>query len=136
MGGQIRAPAELPQERDKLLFHKRLGGPKGRSGWVRIMSPPPGFDPGPSKPVAIRYTDYAIPPLVITNVGYYKAGSQRSITSTPDFKKIGQTIQELNARDLQMTNNLTKRTERKRTVEIRQPERTIPSPSPFNRRAK
>jgi len=50
--------------------------------------------------------------------------------------KICQIIQELNAGDSQMTSNLTKWTERKRTVEIRQPERTIPSPSPFKRRAK
>jgi hypothetical protein len=35
-----------------------------------------------------------------------------------------------------MTSNLTKMTERRRTVEIRKPERTIPPPSPFNRRAK
>lgn len=114
MGGQIHAPADLPQERDMLLFHKRLGGPEGRSGRVG-MSPPPRFDPGPSKLVASRYNDYAIPPLVITNVEYYKAESRRSITSTPDFMKIGQIIQELNAGDSQMTSNLTKRTERKRT---------------------
>ena len=125
----------ISQERDMMFFYKRPGGPDGRSGRVRIISPPPGFDPGPSKPVACRYTDYAIPPHVITNVGYYKARNQSSIT-TPDFMKICQIIQELNAGDSQMTSNLTKWTERKRTVEIRQPERTIPSPSPFKRRAK
>jgi hypothetical protein len=61
------------QEKEMLLFYKRQGGPEGTSGRVPIISPPPGFDPGPSKPVAIRYTNYTIPPHVITNVGYYKA---------------------------------------------------------------
>jgi hypothetical protein len=28
-------------------FYSRLGGPQGRSGRVRKISPPPGFDPGP-----------------------------------------------------------------------------------------
>ena len=34
-----------------------LGGPQGRSGRVRNISPPPGFDPRTVQPVAIRYTD-------------------------------------------------------------------------------
>lgn len=28
----------------------RLGGPKGRCGWVWQISPPPVFDPGPTSP--------------------------------------------------------------------------------------
>jgi len=27
-------------------LYRRLGGPRGLSGWVRKISPPPGFDPG------------------------------------------------------------------------------------------
>ena len=38
-----------------------VGGPQGRSGRVRKISPPPGFDPRTVQPVASRYTDYAIP---------------------------------------------------------------------------
>jgi hypothetical protein len=37
-----------------------LGGPQGRSGRVRKISPAPGFDPRTVQPVASRYTDWAI----------------------------------------------------------------------------
>ena len=39
-------------------FYRRLDGPQGRSGNLRKVSPPPGFDPRTVQPVAIRYTDY------------------------------------------------------------------------------
>ena len=35
---------------------RRLGGPQARSGQVRKISPPPGFDPQNVQPVASRYT--------------------------------------------------------------------------------
>jgi hypothetical protein len=38
---------------------RRLGGPQGRSGQVRKISPPPGFDPRTVRPIASRYTDCA-----------------------------------------------------------------------------
>ena len=38
-----------------------VGGPQGRFGWVRKISPTPGFDPWNVQPVASRYTDWAIP---------------------------------------------------------------------------
>jgi hypothetical protein len=38
----------------------RICGPQSRSGQVRKISPPPGFDPRNVQPVASRYTDYAI----------------------------------------------------------------------------
>jgi hypothetical protein len=37
-------------------------GPQGRSGQVRKISPPPGFNPRTIQPVVNRYTDYAIQP--------------------------------------------------------------------------
>ena len=40
---------------------RRLGGPQGRSGRVRKILPPPGFDPRIVQPVASHYTDCAIP---------------------------------------------------------------------------
>ena len=43
-------------------LYRRLGGPQGRSGQVRNISPPPGFDPRTVQPVANRYTDYATRP--------------------------------------------------------------------------
>ena len=39
-------------------LYRRLGGPQGRSGQVRKISPPPGFDPRTVQPVASRYTNY------------------------------------------------------------------------------
>jgi hypothetical protein len=39
-----------------------MGGPQGRSGQVRNISLPPGFDPRTVKPVASRYTDWATGP--------------------------------------------------------------------------
>jgi len=38
-------------------LYRRLGGPRGRSGQVRKISPPPGFDPRTAQPVASHYTD-------------------------------------------------------------------------------
>jgi hypothetical protein len=43
-------------------LYRRLGGPQGRSGQVRKISPPPGFDPWTVQPVGSRYTDYATRP--------------------------------------------------------------------------
>ena len=47
----------------KILYssYRRLRGPQGRSGRVRKISPPQGFDPRTVQPVASRYTDWAIP---------------------------------------------------------------------------
>jgi hypothetical protein len=42
-------------------LYRRLDGPQGRSGRVRKISPPRGFDPWAFQPVASRYTDWAIP---------------------------------------------------------------------------
>jgi hypothetical protein len=39
-----------------------LGGPQGRSGQVRKISPTPGFDRRTVQPVASRYTDCATGP--------------------------------------------------------------------------
>jgi hypothetical protein len=38
-------------------LYKRLGGPQDRSGRVREILPPPGFDPQTVQPVQSRYTD-------------------------------------------------------------------------------
>jgi hypothetical protein len=50
-------------------LHTKLGGPQCRSGRVRKISPPPGFDPRTVQPVASRYTDYAIPAHILVPVG-------------------------------------------------------------------
>ena len=43
-----------------------LGGPQGRSGQVRKISFPPGFDPRIVQPVASRYTDWAMPDHIVS----------------------------------------------------------------------
>ena len=50
-----------PGKETRYPLYRRLGGPQGRSGRVRKISPPPGFDPRTVQPVGSRYTDYAIP---------------------------------------------------------------------------
>jgi hypothetical protein len=44
MGGQHHAPAALPPGKTRYPLYRRLGGSQGRSGRVRKISPPPGFD--------------------------------------------------------------------------------------------
>ena len=52
MGGQRHAPAALPLEQTRYPLYRKLGGPQDRSGRVRNISPPPGFDPQTVQPVA------------------------------------------------------------------------------------
>ena len=61
VGGQHHATAALPPGKTQYPLYRRLGGPQGRSGRVRKISPPSGFDPRTVQPVASRYTDYAVP---------------------------------------------------------------------------
>jgi hypothetical protein len=62
VGGQFHAPAALPPGKEtRYPLYRKLGGPQGRSGRVRKISPLPGMDPRTVQPVASRYTDYAIP---------------------------------------------------------------------------
>jgi hypothetical protein len=51
----------LPPGKTRYPLYRRLGGPQGRSGQVRKISPPPGLDLRVSQPVISRYTDWAIP---------------------------------------------------------------------------
>ena len=57
VGGQHHAPAALPPGKNRYPLYRRLGRPQGRSGRVRKISPPPGFDPGTVQSVASRCTD-------------------------------------------------------------------------------
>ena len=53
----------LPPGKSRYPLYRRLGGPQDRSGQVRKISPPPGFDPRTVQPVVSRYTDYATRPI-------------------------------------------------------------------------
>ena len=65
MGGQHHTPAALPPGKTRYPLYRRLGGPQGRSGRVRKISPPPEFDPRTVQPVASRYTNWTFPALHI-----------------------------------------------------------------------
>jgi hypothetical protein len=56
VGGQHHAPAALPPGKTRYPLNSRLAGPQGRSGQMRKISPPPGFDTRTVQPVASRYT--------------------------------------------------------------------------------
>ena len=55
-GGERHAPAALPPGKTQYPLYKRLGGLQGRSGRVRKISLPLGFDPRSVQSVASRYT--------------------------------------------------------------------------------
>jgi len=63
-GSASRPGRSLPRGKIRYPLYRRLGGPQGRSGRVRKISPPPGFDPRTVEPVASRYTDLATRPKV------------------------------------------------------------------------
>jgi len=60
MGGKRHAPDALPIRKTRNPLYRRPGGPQCRSGQVRKISLPPGFDPRIVQPVTSRYTDWAI----------------------------------------------------------------------------
>jgi hypothetical protein len=57
VGGQRHALAALPPGKTRYPLYRVLDGPQGRSGTVRIISPPAGFDTRTVQPVASHYTD-------------------------------------------------------------------------------
>jgi hypothetical protein len=61
----LNAPAALPPGKTRYPLYRRLGGPQGRSGRVRNISPPPGCDTRTVQPVVSRYTDWATRPTSI-----------------------------------------------------------------------
>ena len=65
-GGQAHAPAALPPV-TRYSLYRRLSGSRVRSQLLRIISPPPGFDPLTVQPVASSYTDYAFPAHMYVN---------------------------------------------------------------------
>jgi hypothetical protein len=60
VGGQRHASAVIPPGKTWYRLYRMLVGPGGRSGRVRKISSPAGFDPRTVQPVASRYTDWAV----------------------------------------------------------------------------
>jgi hypothetical protein len=57
VGGQRHTPAALSPGKTRYSLYRKLGGSQSRSGQVRKISSPSGFDPRTVQPVAIRYID-------------------------------------------------------------------------------
>jgi hypothetical protein len=74
-GGQRHAPAALPPGMTRHPLYRRLSGPQGRSGRMRKISPPQGFDPPTVQPVASRYTDWAIAAHIVKCIKISKFNS-------------------------------------------------------------
>jgi len=55
VGGQRHAPADLPPGKTRYTMYRKLCESQSKSGRVRKISPPPGFDPRTVQPVASRY---------------------------------------------------------------------------------
>ena len=82
MGGQRNAPDALHSGMTRYPLHRRLDGPQGRSGRVRKISSPLGFDPRTVKPIASRYTDSAIP------AQHYLKGTMNNVINFPYIRNI------------------------------------------------
>ena len=54
-------PGRFTPGKDPDQFYRMLGGRQGRSGRMRKISLPPGFDPRTFQPGSSRCTDYALP---------------------------------------------------------------------------
>ena len=64
-GWSTPRPCRFTPEKTRYPLYRRLGGPQGRSGRVRKISPLPGFDPRTVQPVDSRYTDWATQPTAL-----------------------------------------------------------------------
>jgi len=58
--GECQSPVVLPQRMTRYALYTRLAGSQRRSGRVRKISPPPGFDLRKVEPLASGSTDKAI----------------------------------------------------------------------------
>ena len=59
-----------PGEEIRYPLYRRLGGPQGRSGPVRKISPPPGIDTRTVELVASRYTYWAIATHLVHDIKF------------------------------------------------------------------
>jgi len=69
-GSASRSGHYLPPGKTRYPLYRRLGEPQGRSGQVRKISPPPGFDPPVVQLAASSNTDYANRPTLRSGVKF------------------------------------------------------------------
>jgi hypothetical protein len=67
-GSASHSNPSLPPGTTRYRLYRRLCGPVGRSGQVRKISPPPGFDPLTVQPVDSRYINYATRPVLTVRI--------------------------------------------------------------------
>ena len=72
VGGQHHAPGALLPGKTQYPLYRRLGGPQGQPGRVQIISHPPGFSPQTIRPIASRYTYWAIPAHLLNGITWCK----------------------------------------------------------------
>ena len=87
--GQRHASAALRPGKTLYPLYRRLDGPQGRSGRVRKILPPQGFDPRTIQPVASRYTDWAIPALEERSVWVENHITATMFTAKPARSAVG-----------------------------------------------
>ena len=73
MGFRVKrhAVVSLTQGKTRYPSYRRLGGPQGRSGGMRKISPSTVFRSPDRLAVASRYTDCAVPAPPVTYVLYF-----------------------------------------------------------------
>jgi hypothetical protein len=84
-GSASRPGRSIPPGKTRYLLYRRLSGPQGRSGQVRKISLPPGFDPRTVQPLASRYTVYVTQPTCVIYV--YKYPVHLTVDSILTYKK-------------------------------------------------
>jgi hypothetical protein len=77
----LRLPPRPPftPAKSRYPLFRRPGGPQGRSGRVRKIPPPPRFDHRTVQPAASRYTDWAIPALLLISKGDDPSPTHKSL---------------------------------------------------------
>jgi hypothetical protein len=80
-GSASRPGHSLSPGKTRYPLYRRLSGPQGRSGQVRKISHPPGFDSRTVQPVASRYTDYATRPTAFHSDTVRFTSKNQQITS-------------------------------------------------------
>jgi len=69
VGGQHHAQTALPLGKTWCPLYVRQGEHQGQSGWVRKISPRPGFNPWPLQPIASHHSDYTLVARGVSTVG-------------------------------------------------------------------
>jgi len=102
VGGQRQVPGALPLGTTRYPLYRKPGGPQGRSGRVRKISPPPGFDPRTVQPVPSRCTDcglyiiYAAQYITAFNVPTFNTQSlQRIFVDTKIYPNLSQNVENM-----------------------------------------